>query len=171
MFVGDVYMSEYLLSVMGIVLFSSILLAIVPMGKTGELIKGIARMACVVAILSPVVHFFVGGEKIEDIFGESGIQTETAFIQYCSEERIDDAENCLLEDLKQTYANVNDVKIEWQRETVRYWGYEGEEIKITQVIVFLGETVDKTVSTEIESYLLREYGCEGKVVGNVEIVE
>ena len=77
-------MSGYLLSVVGIVLFTSILLAIVPTGKTSEIVKAIARLACVVTILAPIVQFFVSDGEFGTFFVESSIQTESTFIQYSS---------------------------------------------------------------------------------------
>ena len=88
-------MKEYLLGVAGIVLFSSIILAILPTGKMNELIKNIARMACLLCILSPFVDLLLENEKLSSYFGESGIEIQTEFIQYSNEARVSEVETLL----------------------------------------------------------------------------
>ena len=96
-------MKEYLLSVVGMVLFSSILLSIAPNGKMGELIKSIARMACILCILSPFLGLLGKSANLTSFFAESGIELQSDFIQYSNEARIAETEKILKEELYNTY--------------------------------------------------------------------
>ena len=51
-------MSAYLLSIIGIVLLTAILSAVLPDGKTVKFIKGIAKLCCLAVILPPVHRIF-----------------------------------------------------------------------------------------------------------------
>ena len=81
-------MSVYVLSVIGTVLLCSILTSILPTGKTNSVIKGIAKLVCVISIVMPVLIFFQSGKWsmnqniFQKEFAESIIKTDEAFIQY-----------------------------------------------------------------------------------------
>ena len=64
-------MNAYVLSVIGTVLISAVLTAIIPEGKTSKVIKGIARLACVLVIVTPIVQFFVKGADLEKMLSEA----------------------------------------------------------------------------------------------------
>ena len=95
-------MNGYLLSIAGVVVLSAILSSVLPNGKTSGLIKSIMRMACILAIISPIITFFhsgslsVSGVKNSDaIFSQSVIEQERAFIHYHREMRIAETERAL----------------------------------------------------------------------------
>ena len=157
-------MSGYLLSVIGIVLFSSILVAVLPTGKTGDMIRGITRIACVITMLSPVVYFFVDDGALDSFFGETGIETEATFIQYCCEERIEEAENLLQKELSAKYDGVDTVEIEWENEAVDFKGYTASEVKIIKIVVYVNRAFSNNVQEEMIEYLFNQYGCEGQVI-------
>ena len=163
-------MSEYLLSVIGIVLFSSVLIAVLPSGKTGEMIRGIARIACVITILSPVVHFFVDAGKLDGFFREKGIETEEAFIEYCSKERIEEAEELLKKELSEKYDGVDRVKLQWKNEEIYYGGYTAGGVKIEKIFVYLNKEMTNNTHEEMIEYLFSQYGCEGQVVNLEKVV-
>ena len=157
-------MSGYLLSVVGIVLFASVLLAIVPTGKTSEIVKAVARLACVITILAPIVQFFVGGGDFGRFFVESSIQTETNFIQYCSKTRVEEAEEILKEQLEDEFGIEVEVDCIWHIEQTQEGIYEGQEIRVEKVFV---KTITEQTSDwkkTVEAFILKKYGCEGKVV-------
>ncbi len=157
-------MSDYLLCVVGIVLFASVLLAIVPSGKTSEMVKAIARLACVITILAPIVQFFVGGGDFGTFFVESSIQTESDFIQYCSKTRVEEAEALLEEKLEDEFGVQVDVDCIWHIEKTQEGMYEGQEIRIEKVFVKTITEQSSDWKQTIEAFILKEYGCEGKVV-------
>lgn len=156
-------MSGYLLSVIGTVLFASILLAILPDGKTSELIKGMARLACLVAILAPVAQFFVEGGDFNAIFKEKGIETQGAFIEYCSDKHIQETQNLLEDDLKNRYPFIEWVELQCVQETSCENGYEEQIIRVQYVKIFVLETISSAQETAVKEYLEQEYGCKGVI--------
>ena len=164
-------MNEYLLSVIGIVLFSSVLIAVLPSGKTGVVIRGIARIACVITILSPVVHFFVDAGELDGFFREKGIETEVSFIEYCSKERIEEAEEMLKKELSEKYEGVEKVELQWKNEAIYYGGYTASGVKIERIFVYLNKEMTNSACEEMIEYLFNQYGCEGQVVYLEKMVE
>ena len=157
-------MSGYLLSVVGIVLFASVLLAIVPTGKTSEIVKAIARLACVVTILAPIVQFFVSDGEFGTFFVESSIQTESTFIQYSSKTRVEEVEKILEEKIEVEFGVPVDVDCIWHIEQTQEGMYEGQNIRIEKV--FVKTTTEQSIEWKqtLEAFIQKEYGCEGKVV-------
>ena len=121
-------MSAYLLSIIGIVLLTAILSAVLPDGKTVKFIKGIAKLCCLAVILAPVLGFFkeASDGKINFPFfsSETVIETDGAFIDYCSTKRIENAETELEKKLEETFSVRVGVTLLWE-----YCGSiaEGEE--------------------------------------------
>ena len=109
-------MSAYVLSVIGIILISAILTAILPSGKTSTVVKSVTRLACVISIVMPVLIFFQSGEWsvgqtfFQEDFAETVIQTDEAFIQYYSEKRVLETENTLEEELYKEFQIKTDVR-------------------------------------------------------------
>lgn len=173
-------MSGYLLGIVGIVLLSSIVSVILPDGKTVRFIKGITKLSCLAVILAPILGFFQGkGDgKINFPFfsAQTVIETDGAFIDYCSTKRIENAETELEKKLEETFSVRIGVTLLWEyrgsiteSETESSDGYlsvyEGKEIKITKVVLKdeeknIGEEVRK-IMTE---HVAREYGCEVEFV-------
>ena len=157
-------MSGYLLSVVGIVLFASVLLAIVPTGKTSEIVKAIARLACVVTILAPIVQFFVSDGEFGTFFVESSIQTESTFIQYSSKTRVEEVEKILEEKIEVEFGVPVDVDCIWHIVEKQEGMYEGQKIHIEKVFVKTKTEELSDWKKTVEAFIQKEYGCEGKVV-------
>ena len=157
-------MSGYLLSVVGIVLFTSVLLAIVPTGKTSEIVKAIARLACVVTILAPIVQFFVSDGEFGTFFVESSIQTESTFIQYSSKTRVEEVEKILEEKIEDEFGVPVDVECIWHIVEKQEGMYEGQNIHIEKVFVKTKTEELSDWKKTVEAFIQKEYGCEGKVV-------
>ena len=156
-------MNEYLLSVIGTVLFSAILLAILPEGKTTDLIKGMARLACLVAILAPVAQFFVEGGDFNAIFQEKSIETQASFIEYCSDKHIKEAENLLENELKARYAFVESVALQCVQETGDEKGYQVQIVRVEYVKIFIRTAISFEQETAIKECLEKEFGCKGVI--------
>lgn len=156
-------MNSYLLTVTGTVLFSSIIIAILPSGKTAELIKAIVRTACLAVILSPVADLFGELKKNEGIFVESSIQAHEDFIEYSCNERIKATEKLLKKDLDGRFGGVDSTEIAWVWETVNVGGYSVDEIRIRSVLVKMKTTLTEAQKKEIGEYILVSYGCESSV--------
>ena len=163
-------MSGYLLSIIGIVLISAIISALTPEGKTSAVIKGAAKLCCLIVILSPIVNFFIGkggdGEKIFSVFSkESVIQTDEAFINYCSNKRIESTQKQLEEKIKEDYDCFVCVSFVWEYEEneveiFSLKGYEDREIKIKKILITSERETKEEVKAQIERELSSLYGCE-----------
>ena len=150
-------MNDYLLCVIGTVLVCSILTGIAPEGRTSAVIKGVARLSCVLAIIAPVLAFLKTGDVSvfsdkngQEIFLQEGIEGESAFIQYYSEMRIQQTEESLEEGLFERYAVPCAVRLEWSVE---------EEIRIERIVVALLENVGEEVKGDMRLFLVENY-CE-----------
>ena len=164
---GGDYMSGYVLSVIGVILISAILTAVLPSGKTSSVIKGVTRLACVLVIVMPILVFFQSGEwKIgktffQDDFSESVIQTDEAFIQYYSEMRVREAERKLEEELFKEFSVNANVTLRWEIETSEYASYyEDEKIKITRIYVVNDKKQTEEVERAMWGYLTKNYCSE-----------
>ena len=142
-------MNEYLLGMVGTVLFASVLQAIMPNGKSSELIKSILRTACLVVILSPIVRFFVEWKEGEGIFVESGIQRNENFIQYCREQRIEEAESFIETDLENRYSLDCDVSLKWELKDVAYGKYTEKEVFVEKIEIYTQKALAGALEQEI----------------------
>ena len=161
-------MSGYLLSIIGTVLLCAVLTAIVPQGKTSGVIKGVAKLACVLVIVSPVLRFFktgeISGNSTENsptFFPQTSIQTDGAFIQYYSEMRVRATESALQDEIFQLYGIQVEVSMLWERkkETVGKY-YETERIKIKEIRIKCAEKPSKEFKEIMWEYLTQNYCSE-----------
>lgn len=111
-------MTEYLLTVTGIVLISSILTNVLALGKTSGIIKNVVRLCLYLAILSPIYQFFQNqfdaknNSIFQNYFNESVIETDTDYIKYCSEKSLENTERLLQDELLQKYGIVATVTVQ-----------------------------------------------------------
>ena len=158
---GGVRLSGYLLSIIGVVLFCSVLTVVLPQGKTGKIVGAMARLACIITILAPLPAYFNG--NTDGFFQKTSIEMDEDFIKYCSELRIEEAQKNLENSLREKYdENVS---------VLFYWGWEdceeGENIKVYQISVSsdcLTEEDKATISRDIKE----DYGVEKVVYGLLE---
>lgn len=149
-------MKEYLLCIIGTVLFCAILTAIIPDGKTSGIIKGVTRLVCVLAIITPITAILQKKEndKISDnlsgIFGETVIQTDTDFINYYSEMRISETERRLAEELQERFGVNTVVELDWE--------LQPDTIKITRIRV-TGDGMGEE-KMKVWEYLTKNYCSE-----------
>ena len=154
-------MNGYLLSIAGVVILSAILSTVLPNGKTSGLIKSVMRMACILAIISPIVTFFrtdslsVSDVKNSDaIFSQSVIEQERAFIHYHSEMRIAETERALEKEILTQFSVETSVALSWELET------DYDLIKITQIRVMTKEQKEGEVLEKMWEYLTKSYCSE-----------
>lgn len=159
-------MKEYLLSVIGIVLFSTVLLAIVPEGKTSSAIKGVAKTACLLSIAAPVIQYFCaftsGAKNVEAIkifFEETVIDEDETFIQYYSEMRIRIAENALQNELEELYQIDAEVKISWQWQEEEAF-YTDRAVKILSITLQPENVIEEGTLKVVCEYLKNKYCSE-----------
>ena len=161
-------MNGYLLSIIGVVLFSAVCTAILPEGKTTGLIKSIMRLACILAIVSPVLNFLSQGristfsdENLQTFFSQAGIASENTYIQYYCEMRVRETERALENEIKEKYALSAQVTLAWeeQRETVGE-KYEFGRIRITKICVKLDDRSEEEVVRNMWEYVKETYCSE-----------
>lgn len=158
-------MSGYVLSVIGTVLISAVLTAILPEGKTAGVVKGITRLVCVLAIVAPVLGFlqskdFTASKKTKGIFSENVIEVDESFIQYYSEKRVEQTESALAEELSAKYGIDVTVTIHWEYEQETYKDkYELDNIRITKISI-KGENASEEIIDEMAEYVAKNYCSE-----------
>lgn len=130
--------------------------------------QSILKIACITVILAPIVRFFVDWENVEGIFVESSIHTNENFIQYCREQRIDDAEIFIENDLKKQYSLECDVHLEWKLHDVAFGEYSEKEIFVEKIILQIQNPPNSLLQREIETYIWDTYGVESSFVGAVD---
>ncbi len=160
-------MNGYITSVVGTVLLCALLTAIAPEGKTSATIKGIARLACVLTIVAPVLQFFQSG-ALRDLLGEKGkffsesvIEKDAAFIQYYSEMRINETERALERELKSKYSVDTEVEFEWRTEKENFLQiYAVQNLLIECIHLKTPNEVPKEVVEEMQLYVKENYCSE-----------
>jgi hypothetical protein len=167
--IGGIVLSGYLLSVVGTVLLCAVLTAILPEGKTSGIIKGVTKLACLLAVIAPIPKFLqnyrprdeTGNTEITDtFFSESVIQTDKTFIQYYSERRIELAERALKSELQEKFGYEIDVEMEWTYYTENALSvYEDSEILITK-IKLSGKNCDEEAKMSVAAYVSKHYCSE-----------
>ena len=143
-------MSEYLLSIVGAILLSAVLTSILPEGKTLGMVKSVAKLVCVLVILSPFGKWLKNPIQItENYFSQSVIKIDESFIEYCRENAIAQAEEQIEEEILQNFLLQSDV------EFICKIGQD-DGVSVTQMIVRIkgGEC------QEVEKYLTEKYGYE-----------
>ncbi len=156
-------MNEYLLGIIGTVLFSAFMVAILPEGKMSGTIKGVAKMVCLLAIIAPILQYMQKqqsnkkNENLQEFFSSTGIQTDEAFIKYYSEMRIKEAQTQLEKEVQDKFSCEATVLLNTDglEETTQI-----TDIKILSVCVHLLNNESQETRTKIEEYLLKEYGCK-----------
>ena len=156
-------MKEYLLSIIGIVLISSILLAIMPDGKTASVIKGTTKLSCLLVIISPIIGYFDSNirnsnnaEKAGNFFQETVIDEDKSFIQYYSERRIYLAEIALEEELFERFQVNTKVTLCWEI----LGAYSGNNIKVCSIAVNSKDGMEDSMKKKVCEYLENKYCSE-----------
>ena len=161
-------MSGYLLSVIGAVILSAIMVAVLPEGKTAGIVKAVSRLVCILAIISPVLQFFQSGtfpwkkgKNSEGFFTQTVIESENAFIEYYSEMRIRETERALEAELREKYeADVEaTLSYEYVEELVD-GRYVDEKIRITAIHLGLKTPISEEAIREMWEYLTKNYCSE-----------
>ncbi len=154
-------MNEYLLSIMGIVLVSSVLTVIMPSGKMATVVKSGARLSVLLVVVAPLFGFLTSrdwetSDYFSNFYEESVIMTDKEFIDYSRYERIKEAEIAVEKDIQEKYSLTLSVKIEWAEEE--------EKIRILTITMFAFERLDEKEEVRLINYVRETYGCEGVIV-------
>ncbi len=159
-------MNGYVLSVIGTVLLSAILAAILPEGKTAVTVKGVMKCACVLIIVTPVLSFFQSNDEIlvsnsylNGYFEKIGLIEDSRFIQYVSTERVKYAQECLEKELLKEYSAKVRITLEWREEERILEGYKTTAIKIEKISVQGIDKDNQKLRKDVLEYLTKHY-CE-----------
>ena len=150
-------MNGYLLSVIGTILLSALLTAILPNGKTSAVIKAITKLACLLVIISPVFSYIQAetgtsnGNSSKNL-SQSVIQTDESFITYYSEMRIQNAQVQLESEIKEKFGL--DCRV------VFAWEYDKENIRIIKLTVQPQTEISERQNSELYEYLTNDYCSE-----------
>lgn len=134
---------------------------ILPEGKTAEIIKSIARLACTVAILSPILSFFVDAECFDFFFKKTVIDTDKAFIEYSSKLHVDSTETMIENQLRERFECEVDASIEWSLQTTKNGQYSVEKVRIDNILVFAA--AEQSARESIQEFLSSTYACKAEV--------
>ena len=151
-------MNGYLLSVIGTILITTVLVAILPEGKTSKVVQGISKCICLLAIVSPIPNLLKSvksdGKDFDSqiIFSQTVIETDEDFINYYSELRIRAAQEDLEREIEQKFSVQSEITLAWE--------YESEEIRITAMKVLVTEEVSEEEKTSMWEYLTKNYCSE-----------
>ena len=162
--VGGVILSGYLVSIIGTILICSILTAILPSGKTSGIIKGIAKLACVISIVAPIPQFMQKETAFDTTtqnnninFLQSSIKTDKSFIEYYCEMRVKSAEEQLNVEIAEKFDVLANVEIDWCFPIGKQ--YDTDAISITNIKVSVLDDYDATKKTAVLEYI-KEHYCE-----------
>ena len=163
-------MKAYVLSVIGAILISAVLSCVISEGKTAAMIRGITKMACVAIIVAPILTFFHSGKipgfmygDFQEIFTQSGIQSDVAFIQYYSEMRIAETQGRLEDELYEKYGLKTEVELEWAWMESNEDKVEKEGIYIQLIRVCGMENPGEKIKNEVKEYLSKNYCSEVQI--------
>lgn len=144
-------MSEYLLTITGIVLISTVFSNFLPGGKTCLLIKNILRLCAYLSVLAPIFKIFTdssnnGDKFFIDYFNENVIKTDNSYIEYCSKKTINTTEEKIEELLKSEYFIQADVQIVGNEKN------DFGELKIEKIVVIIND-----ISTEKQEEIRTDF--------------
>ena len=154
-------MSAYLLGVVGTVLFASMLILIMPDGKTSSVVKASVRLACLVVIVSPILIFFQTGRLFDLNFTNVSIETDADFIEYCSKINVEQAEKSLKKCLEDEFDINCDVVLIWKPTQVYEDKYEILKIRIVKAEIY-GDFANMQ-ATKVQEYVKKNFFCEVEI--------
>lgn len=167
MLYGGVFLKEYLIGVVGIVLICGIISCILPNGKNAKIIQGILKLCCLSAVISPMLYLFQDESKIikneiyQDFFSNSVIQTDMQFIQYYSELNVLHIEQLLSDEILEKYNVAVKVSIDWEyvsnNENVTYFD---STIKINKIYLQTQNVISNEIRSAMSEYITNNYCSE-----------
>jgi len=158
-------LNAYLLTILGVVIISSFLTAILPSGKTSNTVKGIVKTVCLLTIISPILGFLQNAKSPSEnssvIFQESGIQTDGEFIKYYSELRVNNAQILLQEELFQRFSAQTNVCFLWENTQEKQDAHN--QIQITEIIIRVLSEITEKEKEDMRIYVSKNYCSEVRI--------
>lgn len=161
-------MSGYLLCIVGTVLLSAVLTAILPNGKTAGVIKAIAKLACLISIIAPIPKFLQADNFFDILNGKNPenpstnlssvvIQTDGEFIKYYSEIRIQNTQDALEKELLEKFDTQTQITFVWEFENE---AIDTDKIHIMQIKIDIQTDIDEKEKEEMWAYVKKNYCSE-----------
>lgn len=162
--------NAYLLSLIGTILLCSIITVIIPNGKTASIIKGVTRLVCLLAIISPIPYFLqnektflnVNDKNSNGIFAQTVIQTDDDFIKYYCQLRIRETERALANELLEKFNAETQVTLAWVMDSEN-GEYDTDKIKIVKITVTMQDKVSEEEQIKMSNYLTKNYCSEVQI--------
>lgn len=160
-------MKEYLLCIIGVVLLSALITMFLPEGKTSVTIKNVAKLLCLLCILSPipgVLKGLQGGISTTQKEGENDLETfvidtDESFIKYYSQMRVQNAERLLESEILEKYGVKCKVEMSWEWDEK---SHDTDGIKI-QTVQILCENVTEETAMQIKQEVSDKYFLEVQI--------
>lgn len=152
-------MKAYLLSIAGIILISAVISIVSPNGKMGKFVKGIARLAILVVMVSPLAAFVQN--RNDAIFQGGVLRTDESYLAHCAELLVEKDEKEISVYLNERFSVVVEVNV-FRGESN---GFPRKKIEVKIIdygIIGQGEHIDRAES--VKKALEERYGCEAVVV-------
>lgn len=161
-------LNGYLLSIIGTTLVSSVLLSILPEGKSSGMVKGIAKLVCLVSIVSPIPNL-IGEETFSKLFQsdstkknnqqftETVIRTDEEFIDYVSELRIDNAKWTIELEIYQRFEVECSIRVDCVIAS------DTAKMQLNNIYVQFDSCEKEQTAEEIVAYLKKTYLCEVQI--------
>lgn len=160
-------MSAYILLILGTVIVCGVLTSLLPAGKMQTSIKGIAKLACVLTIVSPIANFFIQGKSGDNdknfsvFFSSADIETDDRFIEYYSELRIRQTADSMKTELAEQFGIPIVVELDWEiEEREGYLFYDERAIKIYKVHIQTQTECSEEVKRRMSDYVKEKYCSE-----------
>lgn len=158
----------YLLCIIGTTLFSAVITSVMPEGKTSAMIKGIARLVCVVSILSPIPQFLQKQSFFEffqdkntlfptEKFSQLVITIDQPFIDYVSQMRVTVLEQQIQAAIEKQFQTQCEVEV------IGVVQSETAELDLKKIILKLPVEKSDSLKHEICTYLQAYYDVEVEI--------
>ena len=106
-------LSQWVLSICGVVILSTAVEILMPQGSLNKYIKSVLAIVCMYVIISPIPNLIGGTSTVGDIFfGTTDNGVNYSFVQYINEQKVVSLENEVEQYLSMNGFEKVDIKIE-----------------------------------------------------------
>lgn len=150
-------MTEYILSIVSVILLTGAVGIILPEGKTGKFIKSVFAVATLVVILTPLIN--LKGQEVPAFGGNDDVVYDEGYLDYIDYEKSESMSDTLEKMLKdEGYESLVQV----------YYERVDNKFKVTKVLIFckIREYRDKT---SIYIYRRKLYKQSRPIAGSARI--
>ena len=138
-------MSEYLLTLLGIILLSVLIDIILPSGSISKYISGIFAIVVMFVMINPIIKFVKRDYNINDFFSKSDITLNQNLLYSINDNKFNALEKQIVSQLHDN--GYNNIQID-----IRF-NIDADNVEITQVLVDLSNLVINENSANINKYV------------------